>query len=81
MAQRQFAQEILLDPNALLAFYEYVHKQHCHEALHFFLAASSYPDLPQPHRAKAETAIFNSFLVERAPEKLNVSDGVMKRVR
>lgn len=80
MTQRQFVQEILLDPQVLLAFYDYVHKQHCHEALHFFLAATEYLDYPQPQRKKAEAAILAAYIVERAPEKINVNDSVMKKV-
>jgi len=81
MSQRQFSQEIRLDPNVFLAFYDYVQKQHCHEALHFFLASEEYAGLPHPHRAKAEAALFAEYLVERAPEKINIADPIMKRVR
>lgn len=42
MAQRQFDQEIRRDPNLFLSFYAYVTKQHCREALHFFLRAEQY---------------------------------------
>eukprot|EP01128_Nolandella_sp_AFSM9_P004157 TRINITY_DN181_c1_g1_i2.p1 TRINITY_DN181_c1_g1~~TRINITY_DN181_c1_g1_i2.p1 ORF type:complete len:467 (-),score=89.25 TRINITY_DN181_c1_g1_i2:1143-2543(-) len=80
MALRQFSQEIRRDPNLFIAFYSYVQKQHCHEALHFFLRAELYAETPQPQRKQMEVLLWDEHLVERSPEKINIADPLLKRI-
>jgi len=77
---RRFYEELRIDPEAFLAFYDYAKQQRMLENLHFALCAEEYASLPCSDRRSREEELMEQYIREDSPQKINITDDLLKAV-
>lgn len=80
-AGRRFYDEIRIDPDAFLAFYDFAKHQRILENLHFALSVEEYASLPCSERRAREEALMAQYIREDSEQKINITDDLLRNVR